>query len=119
MPDLEAITRSITAFRDARDWKQFHHLKDAALSLSLEAAEVLELFQWKPQDHAPQREELGRELADVLYWTLLMAHDAGIDLGEAFAAKMEENERKYPVALAKASAAKYTELEMRGIPLKQ
>lgn len=100
----------VMKFRDERDWKQFHALKDLALSLSLEASEVLELFQWKPSDYTPDAENIGDELADVLYWTLLMAHEAGIDLDAAFERKMSKNAGKYPVDKARASAAKYTEL---------
>lgn len=109
-PTLEGLTRKIVEFRDERDWSQFHALKDSALSLNLEASEVLELFQWKAGDHIPESEPLGDELADVLYWTLLMAHDAGIDLATAFERKMAKNAAKYPVEKARSSSAKYTEL---------
>jgi len=68
------------AFRDARDWKQFHNPKDMAISLSLEASEVLEHFQWKSNDQMEEhlivkKDEVADELADVLYWVLLMGHD--------------------------------------------
>lgn len=109
-PTLADLTSAVVEFRDDRDWKQFHALKDAALSLSLEASEVLELFQWKPADHVPDEDRLGDELADVLYWTLLMAQDAGIDLASAFERKMAKNAAKYPVDKARSSSAKYTEL---------
>jgi dCTP diphosphatase len=107
---LDEVTAQINRFRDERDWRQFHRLKDLALSLSLEAAEVLELFQWRPDDFTPDSVRLGDELADVLYWTLLMAHDANIDLSEAFARKMDSNAEKYPVKKARSSATKYTGL---------
>ncbi len=107
---LAEMMSTVVEFRNERDWKQFHALKDAALSLSLEASEVLEIFQWKPADHVPDLEPLGDELADVLYWTLLMAHDAGIDLAAAFEVKMAKNAAKYPVDKARSSSAKYTEL---------
>jgi NTP pyrophosphatase (non-canonical NTP hydrolase) len=115
MKNLSDITERIVAFRDARDWKQFHTHKDMALSLALEAAEVLEVFQWKSTEQIDRdlpalRDALGKELSDVLYWTLLMAHDAGIDLGAAFTRKMDENESKYPVDLAKGSNKKYSDL---------
>lgn len=113
--DINQITSAITKFRDDRDWKQFHTPKDVALSLVLEASEVLELMQWKngqalDDSLAEKREALGDELADVLYYTLLLAHDQGIDIEAAFARKMERNAAKYPVELAKGSSAKYTEL---------
>lgn len=101
----------IAAFRDERDWKQFHSLKNLAISLQLEAAEVLEIFQWRPEAEVPDDQVLKRELADVLYWVLLMAHDAGIDLASAFEEKMQENAAKYPVDKAKGSSAKYTEYQ--------
>lgn len=113
--DINQITSAITKFRDDRDWKQFHTPKDVALSLVLEATEVLELMQWKngqalDDSLAEKREALGDELADVLYYTLLLAHDQGIDVEAAFTRKMERNAAKYPVELAKGSSAKYTEL---------
>ena len=114
--DINEVTAAITAFRDARDWKQFHTPKDVALSLVLEATEVLELMQWKNGDAldaklAENKEALGDELADVLYYTLLLAHDQGIDVEAAFTRKMERNAAKYPVELSKGSSAKYTELK--------
>ncbi|MBI4032494.1 nucleotide pyrophosphohydrolase [Candidatus Berkelbacteria bacterium] len=113
--ELTDLTERIIAFRDARDWKQFHNPKDVALSLVLEAAEVLEHFQWKSsaeigayvQSH---KAKIGEELADTLYWILLMAHDLNIDLATALREKMAQNEVKYPVDKARGSHAKYTEL---------
>ncbi|MFZ5723405.1 MAG: nucleotide pyrophosphohydrolase [Pseudomonadota bacterium] len=115
MSQLKALTERIVAFRDERDWQQFHNPKDLALSLSLEASEVLELFQWKNGDdiETAAREkhaELADELADVLYYTLLMAHDRRIDLEQALIAKLKRNAEKYPVDKAKGSSRKYTEL---------
>jgi len=115
MSQLKSLTERIVAFRDERDWKQFHNPKDLALSLSLEAAEVLELYQWKTGDgiDAVARDRKGQladELADVLYYTLLMAHDAGIDLEPALIDKLRRNAEKYPVEKAKGSSKKYTEL---------
>lgn len=110
------LQQRIVAFRDARDWKQFHNPKDMALSLVLETAEVVEHFQWKNEqeikDHlAKNKNELGEELADVMYWVLLMAHDLDIDLATIFEQKMTKNESKYPVEKAKGSHKKYTELD--------
>jgi dCTP diphosphatase len=115
MTTIQQLTEAIVAFREARDWKQFHTLKDMALSLMLESAEVAELFQYKSEQqtvHAlPElRHDLGRELADVLYWVLLVAHDAGIDLPEACAKKLAENEAKYPVELSRGRNTKYDKL---------
>ena len=115
MNDLQTLIDRVVAFRDARDWKQFHKPKDMALSLALEAAEVLEVFQWKTEADidaglSELRERLGDELSDVLYWVLLLANDAGIDLRSAFEHKMSKNEAKYPTTLAKGSNKKYSEL---------
>lgn len=115
MSPLADLTSRIVAFRDERDWQQFHNAKDLALSLSLEAAEVLELYQWKTGAAidavaTERRQDLADELADVLYYTLLMAHDQGIDLAAALRDKLRRNAEKYPVEKAKGSSKKYTEL---------
>jgi dCTP diphosphatase len=116
MSDLDSLTKKVIMFRDERDWSQFHNPKDVAVSLTLEAAELLEIFQWKEGDAISQvaqerKEDVANELADVLYWTLLMAHDMGINLPSALAAKLDANAVKYPVAKARGSSKKYTELE--------
>jgi dCTP diphosphatase len=115
MNTLEDLTTKITTFRDARDWKQFHNPKDLALSLVLEAAEVMEHFQWKNEDEiktylVSNKEAVSEELADVLYWVLLMAHDLNIDIGTAVDKKMQKNEEKYPIEKAKGKHTKYTDL---------
>ncbi|MFM1848445.1 MAG: hypothetical protein RL417_1919 [Pseudomonadota bacterium] len=115
MSDLKVLTEQILAFRAARDWAQFHKPKDMALSLMLEAGELAEHFQWKNEAEVQahieaKRAELGDELADVLYWVLLMAHDFGIDLPEAFRQKMVKNESKYPVDAARGRHTKYRDL---------
>lgn len=113
---IESLTAAVVAFRNARDWKQFHTPKDTAVSLALEAAEVLELMQWRNGDELAEhleanRDALGHELSDVLYWVLLIAHDNGIDVGRAFRDKLRLNELKYPVAKSLGSARKYTEFD--------
>jgi NTP pyrophosphatase (non-canonical NTP hydrolase) len=115
MKTLPELTTQIVSFRDARDWKQFHGLKDIALSMMLEAGEVGEIFQFKTDTEVAEKldslkERIGEELSDVLYWTLLMAHDSGVNLEEAFARKMARNEAKYPLEKAKGNNRKYTEL---------
>lgn len=115
MSDIQELTDIIIKHRDARDWKQFHNPKDVAMSLVLEAGEVLEHFQWKNKEEIEEyvkthKEHIGEELADVLYWVLLLGHDLGIDIKSAFTRKMEINEKKYPVEKAKGSHKKYTEL---------
>ncbi|OGR43841.1 MAG: nucleotide pyrophosphohydrolase [Elusimicrobia bacterium GWA2_61_42] len=115
MKTINDLTKKIIAFRDARDWKQFHNPKDVAISLALEAAELLEHFQWKnPEEiarHVKARKlEVSEELADVLYWVLLLAHDLDIDLGSAAEKKLLKNAKKYPVAKSKGRHTKYTRL---------
>lgn len=116
MGDFELFTKKVIEFRENRDWKQFHTPKDLVISLMLEAAEVAEHFQWKSGKELEEyinshKSEIGDELADVLYWILLMSHDLGIDLPKALEAKMKQNEEKYPVAKAKGKHTKYTELK--------
>ena len=104
--------RRVVQFRDARDWRQFHTPKDLASSMNLEAAELLELFQWSGTD-LECREKLPRireELADVLSYCILMADVLGLDLDEIMNAKVDKNEAKYPVEKARGRAEKYTEL---------
>ena len=115
MSNIEELTNRVIAFRDARNWKQFHNPKDSAISLVLEATEVLEHFQWKNSEEMARhvvgkKEEVADELADVMYWVLLMANDMNIDITGAFVKKLEKNEAKYPVEKAKGTHKKYTEL---------
>ena len=112
---LKALTKSALAFRDEREWKQFHNFKDLAVTLSLEAAEVLEHAQWKTAKELERylrthREHVGDELADVLHVLLLLAEHCEIDIASAFEAKMKKNRAKYPIEKARGSAKKYTEL---------
>lgn len=105
----------VLQFRDDRDWKQFHNPKDLAVSLLLEAGEVVEHFQWKDEKSQwahveAKREDIGDELADVLYWVLLLSNDLKIDISEAFVRKLEKNKEKYPIEKAKGKSEKYTEL---------
>lgn len=112
--DLTAITEDIVAFRDERDWKQFHNPKDLAVSLVLEASEVLEHFQWKSaaemEEHLRiHKEDVADEMADTLYWILLMANDFDVDLVRALEKKMEKNRAKYPTDKAKGNHMKYNQ----------
>lgn len=115
MSDLRKLQEQVIKYRDARDWKQFHNPKDVSISLLLEAAELLEHFQWKSAEEMQKhlldkKDEVADEIADVLYWTLLISHDLGIDLAGHFEKKMAQNEAKYPVAKSKGNHKKYTEL---------
>lgn len=108
----EENLKQILEFREKRDWKQFHLPKNLAISLVLEATEVLELFQWTKDNHLPEnkKKELSEELADVYYWLLLLAHDEGVDLNKALENKMKQNAKKYPVKKAKGKSTKYNKL---------
>ncbi|MEY2664234.1 MAG: hypothetical protein RIT04_42 [Candidatus Parcubacteria bacterium] len=115
MSNIEDLTKRIIAFRDARNWKQFHNPKDTALSLVLEATEVMEHFQWKNADEMDQylktnKSDIADELADVLYWVLLMSNDMSIDILKALDEKISKNESKYPVEKAKGKHTKYNKL---------
>ena len=110
---LRDLSRRIEGFCDERDWAQFHNTKDLAISLALEASEVLEITQWKDEAELESdgaRARMGEELSDVLYWPLLLCARHNIDLASAFEEKMVQNEAKYPVSQAHGSAAKYTHL---------
>ncbi len=115
MPDIKELTSRIVKFNKERDWDQFHNPKDVALSLVLEAAEVMEHFQWKSTEESEVylkdfKEDVGDELADVLYWVLLMSHDLDIDIKKAFERKMKINEKKYPIEKARGRKNKYNKL---------
>ena len=112
---ISELTEKIKRFRDDRDWLQFHNHKDMALSLVLEATEVLEHFQWKSVEeckkHAQEHSsEIGEELADVGMYLLELADNLGINLAEAIEQKLKKNASKYPIEKARGSAKKYTSL---------
>ena len=102
----------ILKFRDARDWKQFHNPKDLAISISLEAAELLEVFQWSAEDVSCEhkKEKISEELADVVNYCVLMADACSLDLDEIVREKVRKNNEKYPVEKAFGNKEKYTEL---------
>jgi NTP pyrophosphatase (non-canonical NTP hydrolase) len=115
MSDLEDHIRKIRAFCEERDWDQFHTPKDMALSLTLEATEVLEHFQWKNEAQADEyarshKNEIAEELADTYYWVLRMCDRFGVDLPAAFEAKMHKNATKYPTEKARGRTEKYDQL---------
>ena len=103
----------IIKFRDDRDWKQFHNPKDLAISICLEASELLEVFQWSAEDVRCEKkmDQIKEELADVMNYCVLMAEACGLDLDEIVLSKLEKNEQKYPVEKAFGSKEKYTELK--------
>ena len=106
------ITRALVKFRDARDWAQFHDPRNLALAISLEAAELNELFLWKKDAETEQvdQERMKEELADVLAYSFLLAERCGFDVEEIVMDKIRRNEEKYPVDKSRGSAKKYTDL---------
>ncbi|RJQ40621.1 MAG: nucleotide pyrophosphohydrolase [Nitrospiraceae bacterium] len=114
--ELEDILEQLLKFRKERDWEQFHRPKELAISIVLEAAELLEEFQWKTDKEIRKYlkegglENVKDEVADIAVYILLLSHDLGIDLTEAIKKKLRKNEKKYPVEKAKGSAKKYDKL---------
>ncbi|WP_430612591.1 nucleotide pyrophosphohydrolase [Flavobacterium sp. JP2137] len=106
MKNLDELTQEIIAFRDARDWQQFHNSKDLAIALSIEASELLELFLWKDKEEC-NRERLKEELADVLIYALMLADKQQFDLAEIITEKIKKNAENYPIALSKGTVKKY------------
>ncbi|MHC4472344.1 MAG: nucleotide pyrophosphohydrolase, partial [Planctomycetota bacterium] len=113
----EELVRSVARFRDERDWAQFHNPKDLAVSIAIEAAELLEHFQWKSRDEVAAflaepgaRDRVAEEMADVLILLLSASEAVGVDLYEATLAKIEKNAAKYPVEKARGNAKKYDSL---------
>lgn len=116
MESLNALTEQLRQFRAVRDWDQFHHPKDVAVSIVLEASELLEHFQWKDNATAEEyikthREEIGEEAADVFIYLIQFCDRVGIDLMDAARRKIEKSEQKYPAHKVRGSAKKYTEYE--------
>ncbi len=112
---IQQLTDLLLKFRADRNWEQFHNPKDQALSLSLEVAELLEHMQWKNgqelADHLQAvKGDVSDELADVLGWVLLIAHDLGVDLDSAVRKKVVDNELKYPIDKSHGKATKYDKL---------
>ena len=114
---LEELTQHVLAFRDARNWKQFHSPKNLAMGLSVEAAELLELFLWKSPEEVTAylqsdagKRRTGEEMADIFIYLLYLAEACEVDLPRALTEKLAHNAEKYPVEKSYGSARKYTEL---------
>lgn len=112
---IEAITARICAFRDARNWMQFHNPKDLAVAIAAEAGELMQHFVWKTPEQTPQvviekRAEITDEIADVAILLFELAHNLDIPLAEAMQAKLDRNEKRYPVEKARGNNLKYNEL---------
>ncbi|MFK4427979.1 NTP pyrophosphatase (non-canonical NTP hydrolase) [Bacillus sp. RC51] len=109
---MQDLQKAVIKFRDERNWGQFHNAKDLAISLNLEAAELLETFQWKSSEEATETkmQEMKEEMADVMIYLLMLSDKLNIDLEEAVYAKLLKNAEKYPVEKAFGSNKKYDEL---------
>lgn len=115
--NIAKLKKLMEDFVQERDWEQFHNPKDLSISLAIEAAELMEIFQWKEnkppsevKKEAKTMEKIREELADVIIYSLAIANRLDIDVASAVQEKIEKNKKKYPVEKAKGTAKKYTEL---------
>jgi len=113
MSDIKTITKALIDFRDERNWEQFHNPKDLALALSIEAAELNELYLWKNYEEikSVDLQKIREELADVFAYAFMLAEKYKLDVSEIVLEKMVKNGQKYPVEKSKNLATKYTELK--------
>lgn len=112
MNDLNEITDALIKFRDERDWAQFHDSKNLATAISIEAAELNELFLWKTikESEEVNKDKIKEELADILAYSFLLANKHGFDIKDIVLEKIKRNGEKYPVDKSRGSAKKYNEL---------
>jgi NTP pyrophosphatase (non-canonical NTP hydrolase) len=112
MSDVQAIISELVKFRNERDWAQFHDSKNLATAISIEAAELNELFLWKSVEDSEKvdRPKIKEELADVMAYCFLLADKHGFDVKEIILEKIRQNAEKYPIEKAKGNARKYNEL---------
>ena len=112
---MEEIINKIREFRDKRDWMQFHDPKNMAISIMIEAAELLEHFQWKNLEEVERhvtehKEEVADEIADIAMYLFEIADNLQINLIDAMSNKLKKNEEKYPVKKSRGVATKYIKL---------
>ena len=112
MSEIQNIIDKLIEFRDERDWEQFHDSKNLALAISIESAELNELFLWQTDKESDQIDlsKLKEELADVLSFAFLLAHKHNLDVKEIISDKIKINAQKYPVSKSKGIATKYDDL---------
>jgi dCTP diphosphatase len=120
MDKLDDMKKKFSTFVKERDWEKFHNPKDLAIALSVEANELLELFEWTRTDDLPglmeeKKAEIESEIADVLHFLIAFSNATGIDLYEAFLKKLEYNNKRYPKDLVKGKANKYTYYQKKGL----
>jgi len=114
--NIEEIYKIITEFRKKRDWEKFHNPKNLAISISLEANELLEHFQWKDLEESLEysknnKNEISSEIADILTYVLYLCNDLSIDISEVIKKKIKENAKKYPVSKSKGNSKKYNQFK--------
>ncbi|KQS37699.1 nucleotide pyrophosphohydrolase [Exiguobacterium sp. Leaf196] len=99
MNEIESLIKKIDDFRDERNWRQYHNAKDLAISLSIEASELLEAFQWKTSEEAweENKENIKEEIADVLIYALTLCSELNIDVEKIVIDKIRKNGRKYKI----------------------
>ena len=112
MDKYDKIIKELIQFRDDRDWKQFHDSKNLALAISIEAAELNELFLWKKENEIDNIniDRLKEEIADILSFTFLLAEKHNLDIFDIVSEKIKNNALKYPVDKSKGTSKKYNEL---------
>lgn len=110
MNSWKDLQKALLEFRNEREWEQFHNPKDLALALSIEAAELNEVFLWKKPEEA-NTEKIKEELADVFAYAILLAEKYDLDINEIVLDKIKKNAEKYPVDKAKGTSKKYNELK--------
>lgn len=108
--NIQELINKINNFRDEREWRSFHNPKDLSISISLEASELLELFQWKSSEEAVEKnmDRMKDEIADILIYLLMLSDDLGIDVFSAVIEKINKNGKKYPKEKCKGKSDKYT-----------
>lgn len=116
---LHDLKERMAAFVRERDWEQFHSPKNLSMSIAIEAAELMEHFQWLTVEQSERLDpaalhDIGEELADIVLYSLSMANHLQIDLAETVLAKMAKNERKYPKEQVRGKAHKYTYYRQKG-----
>ena len=111
MDELKDLTNQVNKFRDDRHWRQFHNPKDLSMSVAIEAAELMEKFQWSKKNTKEyidsHKEEIGEELADVVIYLLFLADDLGLDVKQIVEDKLKKQANKYPVDKFKGTDKKY------------
>lgn len=112
MNDIREITDKLIQFRNERDWEQFHDSKNLASAISIEAAELNELFLWKTIEESEKvdKTRIKEELADIFAFSFLLAEKHGFDIKEIILDKINKNDKKYPIDKSKGTAKKYNEL---------